>query len=169
MQLHQDYEKWRGYEGYGLWRNDQYYHNRKETRRTEDEREQLMEELQDNIEAVELRNREIRRILEAKITPQYRVMLMDELDGNLDKIEQRREHIEKVAFPDEPQTNPVGRAQAINIGSVVGNMAEDLDRDCRTIWQTYIEINRERQALKQLRERLTASFAELELKDAKTL
>jgi len=167
MQLHQDYEKYRGYEGYNLWRNDRYYQNRKEVVRTEKEREQLLEEIRSDIEAVERRTREIRRILESKVTPQYRVMLMDELEVNYEKIEKRQEHISKLAFPKKPQTTPVGRAQAINIGTVVGNMATDLDRDCRAIWRTYAEINRERESLKQLRERLAVNLGELETRQAK--
>ncbi len=163
MQQHQDYEKWRGYDGFYLWRNDNFYHNRQEVLYTEKERKKLTNELRNDIEAVERRNREIRRILESKITPQYRTMLMEEMDKNLAKIDTREANIEKIAFPDPPKTKPVGRAQAYNIESVVGKMAHDLDRDCRIIWQTYIEINRERQALKGLRAKLAIYLAELEL------
>lgn len=169
MQSHEDYEKWRtvnddSYWGWGGYRerNPKYYENRKQVVQTEKTRKQLTEELNGSIDRLDRRNREIRETLKKNITDQYREMLTTELDQNTELIESRQIQKEELTMARDPNTEAIGRDQALGIESMIEDMAEDLRRDWDSLFRIYAELNQERIALKTINDQLAKNRKLLE-------
>ena len=161
MQTHKDYEKWRtvqddSYWGWGGYRerNPKYYQNRKEVRHTDQSRKELTGELDASIDRLDRRNRDINEKLKKDISDQYREMLTAELEKNTNLIEMREVQKNELAVNKDPQTDAIGRGQALNIESMIEDMGEDLERDFYAMFAIYAELNQERTALKSLRAQL---------------
>ncbi|MEM8955669.1 MAG: hypothetical protein AAGD22_16060 [Verrucomicrobiota bacterium] len=168
MQSHKDYDKWSVVYGGGGWwddgyyrsRNPRYYHNRSESRNTQQEVKQLVDEIKVGIERLQRSNRDIEEKLKANITPQYRAMLEDELERNNGIIETRESQMEDLVMSQNPDTQTVGRNQALNIESMIQDMAEDIEHDNNALFQLYHELNLEREAINQINQKLQALGAE---------
>ncbi|MEM7147021.1 MAG: hypothetical protein AAF591_18015 [Verrucomicrobiota bacterium] len=169
MQSHKDYDKWNvAYGGGGgLWgdgyyrtRNPRYYQNRQEATNTQQEVKQLVEEIKVGIDRLQRSNRDIEEKLKANITPQYRAMLEDELTRNNGIIETREGQMEDLVMSQDPDTKTVGRNQALNIESMIHDMASDLSQDNNHLFALYHELNLEREAINQINHKLEALGAE---------
>jgi hypothetical protein len=56
----------------------------------------------------------------------------------------------------DPDTKSVGRDQALNIESMIQDMAEDLEHDNNAMFKLYYELNMERAAITEINKKLEA-------------
>ena len=161
LQQPEEYERWSykhdsGLGGYGSdddTRDPNFYGNKRASKRTKRMRDQVQKELRESISRLDSQNQAIRNRLDGDVSPEYKKVLEDEQTANQDRIDALELSITKLTIPEESNTTPIGKKQGKVLDTLVRDMAEDLERDCDSIFRVYRELNQERKALKVLGER----------------
>lgn len=162
LQQPEDYERW-SYKydsGLGATGDDDspsdpnFYRNRRIAKTTGKLREQLKKELRASIARLHRENKELIGQMAGDITPELKGALEREVAANQDRIDASEADFAGVVVPEQSGAAPVGRKRGDVIEELVREMAEDLERDCDSIFRLYRELNQERKALKILQEQV---------------
>lgn len=138
---HQDYERYKtvdnGWYGTEYVQNEDFKQNKRLTKHTDVQREEILKGLKRSIESLERQNKSLQSQAAAAKTDAHRKMLQDEVARNEVLLKTRRDQLTDALKPSTTPTNAISAKDAQNMDLALRKTVESLKREMTDLFGRY--------------------------------
>ena len=138
---HQDYERYKtvdnGWYGTEYVQNEDFKQNKRLTKHTDVQREEILKGLKRSIETLERQNKSLQTQSAAAKSEAQRKMLQEEISKNEAMLKTRRDQLSEALKPSTTPTNPISAKDAQNMDFALRKTVDSLKREITDLFGRY--------------------------------